>query len=146
MAPKVKKIKPTLVAYHPHQHDHNKPIIITNSVPSSGNNSCSKDQKETGIKNVVADSDDSEEKTGLDISLDRVNIGSKKKLLVIPLRGIFVHRAHRWYPATIPRNCRPDFRYGHFLVYVRPYCVEFLKFCFQRFNVGLWSSAKELVS
>ncbi|KAF5784148.1 putative FCP1 domain, HAD superfamily protein [Helianthus annuus] len=105
------------------------------------------------IKNSVADSGDSgssEENTGeneagtsLNISMDRVNIGSKKKLLVIPLRGIFVHRAHRLWPETIPRNCRPDFRYKNLLVYKRPYCVDFLKFCFERFHVGLWSSFKE---
>ncbi|KAI3743499.1 hypothetical protein L1987_61209 [Smallanthus sonchifolius] len=99
------------------------------------------DEKEAGM-NAVAASDDS---AGIDlgISLDRLNIGSKKKLLVLPLRGILVHRAHLSRPATISKNRRPDFFYGNFLVYKRPYCVEFLKFCFERFHVGLWSSAKE---
>ncbi|KAI3677195.1 hypothetical protein L1987_86817 [Smallanthus sonchifolius] len=100
------------------------------------------DVKEAGINNAVAASDDGAG-NDLGISLDRLNIGSKKKLLVIPLRGIIVHRAHRTRPETIPRNRRPDFSYGNFLVYKRPYCVEFLKFCFERFNVGLWSSTRE---
>ncbi|XP_076947521.1 uncharacterized protein LOC143619484 [Bidens hawaiensis] len=26
---------------------------------------------------------------------------------------------------------------------MRPYCVDFLRFCFKRFHVGLWSSARE---
>ncbi|KAL8214510.1 hypothetical protein R6Q57_003959 [Mikania cordata] len=107
-------------------------------------------QQEAGIIDPVVASDGSEEQkdekeTGIDsgISLDRLNIGSKKKLLVLPLRGIIVHRAHRSRPETILRNRRPDFCYGKFLVYKRPFCLDFLKFCFDRFHVGLWSSAKE---
>ncbi|KAK9048311.1 hypothetical protein SSX86_032726 [Deinandra increscens subsp. villosa] len=91
--------------------------------------------------------DDEEKQTGIDLSIssDHINLSSKKKkkLLVIPLRGIIVHRAHRSRPETIPRKRRPDFSYGYFHVYKRPFCVDFLKFCFERFNVGLWSSARE---
>ncbi|KAL9999214.1 putative FCP1 domain, HAD superfamily protein [Helianthus debilis subsp. tardiflorus] len=138
MAPKVWRIKKTVIA-----SDHQ---------PTSDHN----DKKDAGIKAVVAASGDSnnteeqkeERKTAIDlgVSMDRLNIGSerkKKKLLVLPLRGILVYRAHRSRPETIPRNRRPDFCYGSFLVYKRPYCLGFLKFCFQRFNVGLWSSARE---
>ncbi|KAJ0736038.1 putative FCP1 domain, HAD superfamily protein [Helianthus annuus] len=139
MAPKVWRIKKTVIA-----SDHQ---------PTSDHN----DKKEAGIKAVVAASGDNnnteeqkpEQETAIDlsVSMDRLNLGSeknkKKKLLVLPLRGILVYRAHRSRPETIPRNRRPDFCYGSFLVYKRPYCLGFLKFCFQRFNVGLWSSARE---
>ncbi|XP_076947522.1 uncharacterized protein LOC143619485 [Bidens hawaiensis] len=107
------------------------------------------DQKQaTRIKNVTTatggSQEQEEDETEAAISLDhRLKLGPKKKLLVIPLRGIFVHRAHRWYPENIPRNTRPDFRYGNLLIYVRPYCVDFLRFCFERFHVGLWSCFKE---
>ncbi|PWA64746.1 FCP1-like domain, HAD-like domain protein [Artemisia annua] len=74
------------------------------------------------------------------ISLDKLSIlGRKKKLLVLPLGGIIVHRAHRIKPHAIPKNREPDFLY----VYKRPYCEEFLKFCLERFEVGIWSSARE---
>ncbi|MFS7990319.1 putative FCP1 domain, HAD superfamily protein [Helianthus anomalus] len=131
---------------------------IKNTVSASDNRRTSEqdNQKVAGIKNAVADSgesgnseeqkDEKDTEIDLGISMDSLKLGSKKKkkkLLVIPLRGIFVHRAHRSWPETIPRNRRPDFRYGNFLVYMRPYCVEFLKFCFERFDVGLWSSARE---
>ncbi|KNA07172.1 hypothetical protein SOVF_174340 isoform A [Spinacia oleracea] len=40
-------------------------------------------------------------------------------------------------------NRRPDAVYGQRLVYKRPFLDEFLKFCLERFEVGIWSSAKE---
>lgn len=106
---------------------------------------------ESMIKNVVVANDGSpssheeedETKFELGISLEKLALGPKKKLLVIPLAGIIVHRAHLSNPAAIPKNRRPDFSYGKFLVYKRPFCEEFLKFCFERFKVGLWSSARE---
>ncbi|XP_071690658.1 uncharacterized protein [Rutidosis leptorrhynchoides] len=79
----------------------------------------------------------------IDISMDKLNLGPKKKLLVIPLGGIIVHRAHISRPSTILKNRRPDLSYGNFLIYKRPFVKEFLKFCFERFEVGIWSSARE---
>lgn len=110
--------------------------------------------KESKITKDIVASDDSrnsheeeqeenETKIDLGISLDKLTLGPKKKLLVIPLAGIIVHRGHIRSPATIPKNRRPDFSYGKFLVYKRPLCEGFLKFCFERFEVGLWSSAME---
>lgn len=82
--------------------------------------------KESKIKNVDVASDNSrssqeeeqdgnETKIDLGISFDKLTLGPKKKLLVIPLAGIIVHRAHRCSPASIPKNRRPDFSYGNFL-------------------------------
>ncbi|KVH99918.1 uncharacterized FCP1 homology domain-containing protein C1271.03c-like [Cynara cardunculus var. scolymus] len=112
--------------------------------------------KDSKLKNLVLvsdhhskdEDDDDDEKeteteTDLGICLDKLNLGPKKKLLVIPLGGFIVHRAHRRRPNTIPRNSRSDFSSGNFLIYRRPFCESFLKFCFERFEVGLWSSAME---
>nr|KAJ0226314.1 hypothetical protein LSAT_V11C100020740 [Lactuca sativa] len=110
--------------------------------------------EESKIKNVAIASDDSqsiekeeeikhEKETDLGISLDKLSLGPKKKLLVIPLGGLIVHRAHVRDRATLPKNRRPDLTYGKFKVYKRPFCEEFLRFCFERFEVGLWSSAME---
>ncbi|CAI9267979.1 unnamed protein product [Lactuca saligna] len=110
--------------------------------------------EESKIKNVAIVSDDSqssekeeeikhEKETDLGISLDKLSLGPKKKLLVIPLGGLIVHRAHVRNWATLPKNRRPDLTYGKFKVYKRPFCEEFLRFCFERFDVGLWSSAME---
>ncbi|KAI7754179.1 hypothetical protein M8C21_012597 [Ambrosia artemisiifolia] len=126
MATKVWRIKNTIIP-----SDHQQQPIINTTVASSSEDP---KQTETNLNNNI-------------ISINHLNISSnnnkKKKLLVLPLRGIIVYRAHRTRPETIPRNRRPDFCYGNFLVYKRPYCVGFLKFCFERFHVGLWSSARE---
>ncbi|KAM0053481.1 putative FCP1 domain, HAD superfamily protein [Helianthus debilis subsp. tardiflorus] len=109
-------------------------------------------ETEAEINNVVApdtrrtnEKEDNEKETGIDlnISLEKLNLGPKKKLLVLPIGGFLVHRAHRRRPKTIPRKRKPDFCSGNFMIYKRPFCEEFLKFCFERFEVGIWSSAME---
>ncbi|KAL4584019.1 hypothetical protein LXL04_008609 [Taraxacum kok-saghyz] len=74
--------------------------------------------------------EEKETKTGIDlgISLEKLSLGPKKKLLVIPLGGFIVHH------------------YGRFKFTKMPFCDEFLKFSFARFEVGLWSSGMELIS
>ncbi|KAM0053479.1 putative FCP1 domain, HAD superfamily protein [Helianthus debilis subsp. tardiflorus] len=89
--------------------------------------------------------EDEKEETG-DVSMSKLSLGPKKKLLVLPMGGFLVHRAHRRRSNTIPKNRQPDFCSGNFMIYKRPFCQEFLEFCFQRFQVGIWSSAMELVS
>ncbi|KAK1426033.1 hypothetical protein QVD17_14700 [Tagetes erecta] len=135
MAPKIWKIK------------QKQAEINTVAVASDHRCTSSQDnEKEAGNVTPVASSSDNEEpkdeKQTL-ISLNQLNIVPKKKLLVIPLRGILVHRAHRSRPETMPKNRRPDYCFGNFRVYKRPYCEEFLKFCFEKFHVGLWSSTRE---
>ncbi|GJZ81501.1 uncharacterized FCP1 homology domain-containing protein-like protein [Tanacetum coccineum] len=124
-------------------------IVASDGCPKSEEG----DKKEAGVKNVVgvsgnsstSEKQENEKEAGVDlgIPMDKLSLGPKKKLLVLPLGGIIVHRAHRSRPNTISKNRSPDFSYGYFLVYKRPYCEEFLKFCFERFEVGLWSSARE---
>ncbi|KAI3447508.1 hypothetical protein Pfo_004173 [Paulownia fortunei] len=98
------------------------------------------------LKLVVSDDSSEDEKDSgnddLGLSLDKLNLGPKKKLLVLCLGGLLVHRVHVRNKATV-RGLRPDVVYGKFLVFKRPFCTEFLKFCFERFDVALWSSARE---
>ncbi|GFP88135.1 hypothetical protein PHJA_000957200 [Phtheirospermum japonicum] len=102
------------------------------------------------LKLVLSDesSEDDEKDSGNDddddigLSLDKLNLGPKKKLLVLCLGGLLVHRVHLRNQHSV-RGLRPDVVYGKFLVFKRPFCTEFLKFCFERFDVALWSSARE---
>ncbi|KAL1541357.1 hypothetical protein AAHA92_25590 [Salvia divinorum] len=86
--------------------------------------------------------DNSEPETDLGLSLDKLNLGPKKKLLILCLGGLLVDRVHLRDKATV-RGLRPDVVYGKFLVFKRPFCTDFLNFCFERFEVALWSSARE---
>lgn len=47
-------------------------------------------------------------------SLDKLNLGPKKKLLVICFGGLLVHRMHLKYKSTV-QGLRHDFAYGPFL-------------------------------
>nr|XP_043611992.1 uncharacterized protein LOC122583677 [Erigeron canadensis] len=130
-----------------------KNVVVVASDDSSPINE-QNDKKATGIKNVgnvpnestpnIVKEDEKQKKIDTSIiSLDKLSLGPKKKLLVLPLGGFIVHRAHRRGLNTIPKNRRPDFSFGNFFVYKRPFCEEFLKFCFERFHVGIWSTTSE---
>nr|XP_043609135.1 uncharacterized protein LOC122581058 isoform X2 [Erigeron canadensis] len=108
---------------------------MATKISSKSNNSVASDD--------VEKKDEKETSIDISISLDKLSLRPKKKLLVLPLAGIIVYRAHRSRPNTFPKNRRPDFSYGSFHVYKRPFCKEFLEFCFQRFHVALWSAARE---
>ncbi|KAI3826146.1 hypothetical protein L1987_00191 [Smallanthus sonchifolius] len=125
---------------------------IKTVVVASDDSSITKEEqveKDSGTKNVVVvASDDSgsgkEEVVEKDAEIKNVVVASDdSKLLVLPIGGFLVHRAHRRRPSTIPKRRRPDFSSGNFMIYKRPYCEGFLKFCFERFEVGIWSSAME---
>ncbi|KAJ0027186.1 hypothetical protein Pint_35857 [Pistacia integerrima] len=87
------------------------------------------------------DFEDAEDDVGL--SLEKLNLGPKKKLLVNSPSGVLIHRAHLANNSSIPNARTPDAHYGGHLVFKRPFSEEFMRFCFQRFEVGVWSSAKE---
>ncbi|KAH1131166.1 hypothetical protein J1N35_002544 [Gossypium stocksii] len=57
----------------------------------------------------------------------------RKKLLVLDLNGILVDVVQQ-------PNRKPNTRVDGKGVFIRPFCVEFLEFCFETFNVGIWSS------
>ncbi|KAG5584168.1 hypothetical protein H5410_044602 [Solanum commersonii] len=81
-------------------------------------------------------------KLELYLPLDKLNLGPKKKLLVLNLGGLLVHRVHRQNRFSV-QTYKPDLVCGNFTVFKRPFCDQFLKFCLERFEVGIWSSAME---
>ncbi|KAL4605744.1 hypothetical protein ACB092_09G052500 [Castanea dentata] len=103
--------------------------------------------RETGnLKNKSVSYDSSDEEEDLDdfgLALEKLSLVPRKKLLVLSLGGLLCHRVLRHDKSKIPRYRDPDTSYGSFLVYKRPHCEEFMKFCFERFEVGIWSSARE---
>ncbi|KAJ0604486.1 putative protein-serine/threonine phosphatase [Helianthus annuus] len=60
---------------------------------------------------------------------------SRKKLLVLDVNGLLVDIV-----ANPDEDYKPDTILGSKSVFKRPFCDEFLKFCFERFNVGVWTS------
>ncbi|XAR64624.1 Phosphoprotein phosphatase [Bertholletia excelsa] len=92
------------------------------------------------------DNEGEEEKALSDLLGRSLKLGSSKKLLVLTLGGVLVHRVYRRmrcsdYKADTYKGHRADLIVGNFLVFKRPYVEEFMKFCFERFEVGMWSSA-----
>ncbi|XP_022738410.1 ABC transporter F family member 4-like isoform X2 [Durio zibethinus] len=68
-------------------------------------------------------------------SLERICISRpKKKLLVLDLNGILVDVVQN------PGEFQPDIKVAGKGVFKRPFCGDFLNFCFRTFNVGIWSS------
>ncbi|KAL2462005.1 Haloacid dehalogenase-like hydrolase (HAD) superfamily protein [Abeliophyllum distichum] len=59
----------------------------------------------------------------------------RKKLLVLDVNGLLVDIS-----SYVPYDHDPDAIISKKAVFKRPYCDDFLKFCFERFNVGVWSS------
>ncbi|KAK1263878.1 hypothetical protein QJS04_geneDACA008379 [Acorus gramineus] len=81
----------------------------------------------------------------LPLVLERLKITDSKKLLVLDLNGLLVHTFTRSKKVQIPNSRSPDGTIGRKVVFKRPFCDEFLRFCFQRFDVGIWSSAQKFL-
>ncbi|KAK8533861.1 hypothetical protein V6N13_028451 [Hibiscus sabdariffa] len=60
---------------------------------------------------------------------------SRKKLLVLDLNGLLADIVY-----APPNNYSPDAYISGRAIFKRPYCDDFLKFCCERFEVGIWSS------
>nr|XP_043635805.1 uncharacterized protein LOC122606965 [Erigeron canadensis] len=60
---------------------------------------------------------------------------SRKKLLVLDINGLLVDIV-----LDPDEGYKADTTIGPKAVFKRPYCDEFLKFCFEKFNVGVWTS------
>ncbi|PNY05314.1 NLI interacting factor-like phosphatase [Trifolium pratense] len=105
------------------------------------------------IKDDRDDHKDSSEEQELSLSIEKLNlvVPKKKKLLVMNLNGFLLHRfIHRhilrdgrYVPNPILGSRRADSISGNFLLFKRPFSEEFMKFCLERFEVGIWSSAQE---
>ncbi|MED6220922.1 hypothetical protein PIB30_049472 [Stylosanthes scabra] len=59
----------------------------------------------------------------------------KRKLIVLDINGVL---AHLIFPA--PPHHNADALIQGEAIYKRPFYLEFLKFCFENFEVGIWSS------
>ncbi|XP_049934689.1 uncharacterized protein LOC116257445 isoform X2 [Nymphaea colorata] len=62
----------------------------------------------------------------------------RRKLLILDLNGLLVDVIDS-FRRHLPQR-KPDKKIGRRLVFKRPFCDEFLEFCFRRFDVGIWSS------
>lgn len=60
---------------------------------------------------------------------------SKKKLLVLDVNGLLAD-----FVSHVPFGYEPDAWISKKAVFKRRFCDDFLKFCFEKFNVGVWSS------
>ncbi|KAL1553408.1 hypothetical protein AAHA92_14092 [Salvia divinorum] len=70
------------------------------------------------------------------VLVDRVfSAYMKKKLLVLDLNGLLVDIS-----SYVPYNYDPDNIIMKKAVFRRPHCDDFLNFCFEKFNVGFWTS------
>ncbi|KAI9154449.1 hypothetical protein LWI28_026461 [Acer negundo] len=83
-----------------------------------------------------------EDDTGL-LSLINLNLGPKKKLLVISLGGLLCHRVFHKERTTVPIRRKPGALIGNYKIYKGSHCTEFMKFCLERFEVEIWSSARD---
>ncbi|KFK22449.1 hypothetical protein AALP_AAs46147U000400 [Arabis alpina] len=62
---------------------------------------------------------------------------SSKKLLVLDLNGLLANIV-----SSFP-DCKADIIINRRAVFKRPFCDDFLNFCFEKFQVGIWSSRKQ---
>uniref|UniRef100_A0A2N9IN16 FCP1 homology domain-containing protein n=1 Tax=Fagus sylvatica TaxID=28930 RepID=A0A2N9IN16_FAGSY len=78
---------------------------------------------------AVIDEEDKSSKLS-HISLVRAPVGHlRKKLLILDLNGLLADIVQ---PA--PKNYKPDFKFAERAIFKRPFCQDFLKFCFERFE------------
>ncbi|KAI3813263.1 hypothetical protein L1987_17983 [Smallanthus sonchifolius] len=60
---------------------------------------------------------------------------SKKMLLILDVNGLLVDVIH-----PPPKDCKPDIKISKRAIFRRPFLDDFLRFCFERFDVAIWSS------
>ncbi|KAL8471764.1 hypothetical protein ACS0TY_029123 [Phlomoides rotata] len=70
----------------------------------------------------------------------QLNPSLKRKLIVLDVNGLL---ANIIMPA--PKDYKEDVRLLGRAIFKRPFCDDFLKFCFQNFDVGVWSSRSKKI-
>ncbi|XP_010260259.1 PREDICTED: uncharacterized protein LOC104599401 isoform X2 [Nelumbo nucifera] len=68
-------------------------------------------------------------------SLEREPVSCRRKLLILDMNGLLADIV-----CFVPPGYTAYTRVGKKAVFKRPFCDDFLKFCFERFDVGVWSS------
>ncbi|VFQ68521.1 unnamed protein product [Cuscuta campestris] len=69
-----------------------------------------------------------------------VNPCLRRKLLILDLNGLL---ADIIMPP--PKGFKPDASFMRRAVFKRPFCDDFLKFCFERFDLAIWSSRSKRI-
>ncbi|XP_060191801.1 uncharacterized protein LOC132621520 [Lycium barbarum] len=64
----------------------------------------------------------------------------RRKLLILDVNGLLADVVN-----PPPKDCNPDACFWRRAIFKRPYCNDFLKFCFERFDVGIWSSRSKKI-
>ncbi|KAL3719284.1 hypothetical protein ACJRO7_004268 [Eucalyptus globulus] len=59
----------------------------------------------------------------------------RRKLLILDINGLLADIV-----SPPPKDYKADINIARRAVFKRPFCIDFLKFCFERFDVGIWSS------
>lgn len=80
-----------------------------------------------------------EEVNGLSISKPSLspppNCQMRKKLLILDINGVLVDIV-----SPLPKERKADINIARRAVFKRPFYLDFMKFCFERFEIGIWSS------
>ncbi|PRQ43764.1 putative FCP1 domain, HAD-like domain-containing protein [Rosa chinensis] len=85
-----------------------------------------------------ADLNNDNKETGSDsgLSLEKLSLQPRKKLLVLSLIGLLLYLVYRKNKAKFPTTRDPDARFSSQLVFKRPFAAEFVEFCLERFEVA----------
>jgi len=68
-------------------------------------------------------------------------MGLPKKLLVLDVNGLLLHRMFNADPESLP--CAPDKVVGEFTIFLRPNVRDFIRWCSERFVIVIWSTAQK---
>ncbi|CAH1442941.1 unnamed protein product [Lactuca virosa] len=114
-------------------------IVMEGSESSTSEDRSHPSDKNTELKMDVVNSitklDAIKENSSKVRNEDSCHSHPRKKLLVLDVNGLIVDIV-----ADPDEVYRADTVIGSKSVYKRPYCDEFLNFCFERFSVGVWTS------
>ncbi|XP_031492562.1 uncharacterized protein LOC116259084 [Nymphaea colorata] len=97
----------------------------------------------TGTKEEIEDGSERRFLFEHDLYSERLIRRSRKKLLVLDVNGLLAHTVFETNTVSLPANRRADGVVGRKLVFKRPFCDDFVRFCFEKFEVGIWSSARK---
>uniref|UniRef100_A0A7N1A405 Mitochondrial import inner membrane translocase subunit TIM50 n=1 Tax=Kalanchoe fedtschenkoi TaxID=63787 RepID=A0A7N1A405_KALFE len=92
-----------------------------------------KSSNENTVEDVIVSNQDNPAE--LSNSLPKQVASKRKKLLVLDINGLLADIV-----SPIPRDYRSDANIARRAIFKRPFCNEFLMFCFDTFEVGIWSS------
>ncbi|XP_074316463.1 uncharacterized protein LOC141652764 [Silene latifolia] len=129
--PKTGDIGDVLVSDHPVEEQGNE--TVTMKVQSTMVDSSTADTRDGSLLGVTDNST-----LPASQSSDAAILSSRRKLLVLDVNGLLADIV-----SDFPDRFTPDATVGGKGVFKRPFCDNFLDFCFEKFDVGIWSSRTE---